>query len=62
MQKCQAQHQYLSTIAIKTFVVTLPTACIQQALQYADFEEAQEEAIPCHSRRGMKCESIMTHS
>jgi hypothetical protein len=31
-------------------------------VQYADFEEAQEEAIPCHSRRGIKRESIMTHS
>jgi hypothetical protein len=31
-------------------------------LQYADFEEAQEEAIPCHSRRGIKRKSIMTHS
>jgi hypothetical protein len=33
-----------------------------EELQYADFEEAQEEAIPCHSRRGIKRESIMTHS
>jgi hypothetical protein len=33
-----------------------------ELLQYADFEEAQEEAIPCHSRRGIKRESIMTHS
>jgi hypothetical protein len=31
-------------------------------LQYADFEEVQEEAIPCHSRRGIKRESTMTHS
>jgi hypothetical protein len=31
-------------------------------VQYADFEEAQEEAIPCHSRRGLTRESIMTHS
>jgi hypothetical protein len=31
-------------------------------MQYADFEEAQEEAIPCHSCRGIKRESIMTHS
>jgi hypothetical protein len=31
-------------------------------VQYADCEEAQKEAIPCHSRRGIKCESIMTHS
>jgi hypothetical protein len=31
-------------------------------LQYADFEETQEEAIPCHSRRGLTRESIMTHS
>jgi hypothetical protein len=33
-----------------------------EKMQYADFEEAQEEAIPCHSRRGLTCESIMTHS
>jgi hypothetical protein len=32
------------------------------ALQYADFEEAQAEAIPWHSRRGLTRESIMTHS
>jgi hypothetical protein len=31
-------------------------------VQYADFEEAQEEAIPCHSRMGITRESIMTHS
>jgi hypothetical protein len=31
-------------------------------VQYADLEEAQEEGIPCHSRRGIKRESIMTHS
>jgi hypothetical protein len=31
-------------------------------VQYADLEEAQEEAIPCRSRRGIKRESIMTHS
>jgi hypothetical protein len=33
-----------------------------EQVQYADFEEAQEEAIPCHSHRGIKRESIMTHS
>jgi hypothetical protein len=31
-------------------------------VQYADFEETQEEAIPCHSRRELTRESIMTHS
>jgi hypothetical protein len=31
-------------------------------LQYADFEEAQEEAILCHSCRGLMRESIMSHS
>jgi hypothetical protein len=31
-------------------------------VQYVDFKEAQEEAIPCHSRRGLTRESIMTHS
>jgi hypothetical protein len=35
---------------------------LSKHMQYADFEEAQEEAIPCHSRRGIKRESIMTHS
>jgi hypothetical protein len=42
----------------------LPTMCftIEDEMQYADFEEAQEEAILCHSRRGLTRESIMTHS
>jgi hypothetical protein len=31
-------------------------------VQYVDFEEAQEEAIPCHSRKGIKRESNMTHA
>jgi hypothetical protein len=42
------------TRALKKFAFT--------QLQYADFEEAQEEVIPCHSRRGLTRESIMTHS
>jgi hypothetical protein len=31
-------------------------------VQYANFEEAHEEAIPCHSRKGIKRESNMTHA
>jgi hypothetical protein len=40
----------------------LATGWPQTPVQYADFEEAQEEAIPRHSRRGLTRESIMTHS
>jgi hypothetical protein len=47
-----------SEAAAPPILPPLPVAVVQ----YADFEEAQEEAIPCHSHRGIKRESIMTHS
>jgi hypothetical protein len=51
---------------LKKSVLNFSIHCIQHEvykdLQYEDFEEAQEEAILCHSRRGIKRESIMTHS
>jgi hypothetical protein len=45
--------------------LTIPRAGIPLYLalvQYVDFEEAQEEAMMCHSRKGVKRESIMIHA
>jgi hypothetical protein len=59
----EAPGAYGNHLAMPSYAMwNMFSGSVDDEMQYADFEEAQEEAIQCHSCRGIKRESIMTHS
>jgi hypothetical protein len=52
----------ITMVSVNSTDVVERSLVVWVQVQYANFEEAQEEAIPCHSRKGIKRESNMTHA